>query len=217
MEIETNQMQPKLMILIIITSMAMETNHMMLHLLMSLTITWMKITQPPQIFNGDVVNRRSEGNKNIECIFQYDIKWDHEFKSFWRKIYHAISMCRRVKNAGAPPNIIRSAFFRLVFKLFAFRWSLICDDATKYINKVVSLSKRASILCKEKINLIIQLDKICIKLCSKIPKNHEMHPLSCHFDIRQPSRACRNLRILQPLNLKHKFYRNQFIRFYSYL
>ena len=69
MEIETNQMQPKLLILIIITSMAMETNHMMLHLLMSLTITWMKITQPPQIFNGDVVIEEVKEIKILGVFF----------------------------------------------------------------------------------------------------------------------------------------------------
>ena len=69
MEIETNQMQLKLLILIIITSMAMETNHMMLHLLMSLTITWMKITQPPQIFNGDVVIEEVKEIKILGVFF----------------------------------------------------------------------------------------------------------------------------------------------------
>ena len=117
------------------------------------------VTQPPQIFVGDVVIEEVKEIKILGVIFQHDIKWDHEFKSFWPKIYRAMSMCRRVKNAGAPTNIIRSAFYGLVFPLLAFRWPLICDGATKYINKVLSLSKRASILCKEEINLMQRLDQ----------------------------------------------------------
>ena len=154
--------------------------------------------------------------KLLGVVFQHDLRWTEQMRIMWSRINRAYSMCRRVKMSGGSPSTVMATFFGLVFSIFAFCWPVICDVGACDMKRIIRLGKNVSRLVGMEIGLVDRLDAICRRLCWCIASHHEVHPLAVHFQVRQiKERRLRKNTVLIPFPLKHSFYLNSFVKFYS--